>query len=225
MATYRLGGMNCGNCVQKIQNALLGISSAVVTLSPPRLVIDGAQDPGIEVLRQKISAAGNYTIALPARADAIKAWATTYYPLLLIVAFIFVCSFAGGGGLHGWMTNFMAGFFLVFSFFKLLNLKGFAEAFAGYDLLAARSRVYALAYPFIELALGLMFLFRIAETFAVLVAFAIMSFGAVGVIRAVRDNKKIRCACLGTVLNLPMSTLTIVENTGMAAMSLAMLAY
>ena len=32
------------------------------------------------------------------------------------------------------MQHFMAGFFLVFSFFKLLNLKGFAESYIMYDV-------------------------------------------------------------------------------------------
>ncbi len=36
------------------------------------------------------------------------------------------------------MRNFMAGFFIVFSFVKLLNIRAFADAYAGYDLLAAR---------------------------------------------------------------------------------------
>jgi inner membrane protein involved in colicin E2 resistance len=37
-----------------------------------------------------------------------------------------------------WMQYFMSGFFLVFSFFKLLNLKGFAESYVMYDVLAKR---------------------------------------------------------------------------------------
>ena len=34
------------------------------------------------------------------------------------------------------MGHFMGGFFLVFSFFKLLNLSGFADAYRTYDVLA-----------------------------------------------------------------------------------------
>ena len=53
-----------------------------------------------------------------------------------------------------WMRYFMAGFFIVFSFFKFLNLAGFAESYAMYDELAKRVKVYGLVYPFLELFLG-----------------------------------------------------------------------
>ena len=56
------------------------------------------------------------------------------------------------------MSRFMAGFFLVFSFFKLLNLRAFADAYAGYDVVAARWRVWGYDYPFVELALGAAYL-------------------------------------------------------------------
>jgi hypothetical protein len=49
-----------------------------------------------------------------------------------------------------------------------------------------------------------------------------MSFSTLGVIIAVSNRQKIRCACLGAVFNLPMSTVTIVEDVLMAAMALWM---
>ena len=69
-----------------------------------------------------------------------------YQPLLLILAYILGASVLVQIGLHGLqgvdametMRYFMAGFFLVFSFFKLLNINAFAKAYAQYDLLAAR---------------------------------------------------------------------------------------
>ncbi|CAM6000172.1 unnamed protein product [Sphagnum balticum] len=62
-----------------------------------------------------------------------------------------------------WMRHFMAGFFLVFSFFKLLNLKTFADGYAKYDLLAMRWKPYGFIYPFCELALGRFFARRCPE--------------------------------------------------------------
>jgi hypothetical protein len=47
------------------------------------------------------------------------------------------------------MQIFMAGFFLTFSFFKLLNLKGFAESYAMYDVIAKRIPVWGYIYAFI----------------------------------------------------------------------------
>jgi hypothetical protein len=56
-----------------------------------------------------------------------------------------------------WMRHFMAGFFLVFSFFKLLNLKGFAESYVMYDVLAKQIPAWAYLYAFVELGLGIAF--------------------------------------------------------------------
>jgi hypothetical protein len=39
----------------------------------------------------------------------------------------------------------------------------------------------------------------------------------------VLNKKKIQCACLGAVFNLPMSTVTIIEDALMIAMSGAMI--
>jgi len=67
------------------------------------------------------------------------------YPLVLIVAYIAgaVALGAWARGARSWhsvMLDFMAGFFLVFSFFKLLDLRGFADAYQSYDIIARRSR-------------------------------------------------------------------------------------
>ena len=117
----------------------------------------------------------------------------------------------------------MAGFFLVFSFFKLLDLRGFADAYQSYDILARRSRAWALAYPFVELALGIAYLTRWQPVPTNIATLALMLVGSVGVLRAVLDKRAIRCACLGTALNLPMTTVTLVEDLGMAAMAGVML--
>jgi hypothetical protein len=121
------------------------------------------------------------------------------------------------------MTNFMAGFFLVFSAFKFLNLAGFADAYASYDLLAKRWYEWGLIYPFLELALGLAYLFRFAPTLTHVATIALMGFSSLGVIAALREKRVIRCACLGTVLNLPMSTITLVEDLAMVVMATLML--
>jgi hypothetical protein len=122
------------------------------------------------------------------------------------------------------MRYFMAGFFLVFSFFKLLDVAAFADAYAGYDLLARRWRPWGFIYPFVELALGVAYLAHFQPVLTNAVTLVVMGFSAIGVISAVLDKRSIRCACLGTVFQLPMSTVTIIEDVGMvlmAAMALA----
>jgi copper chaperone CopZ len=158
-------------------------------------------------------------------------WFATYRPLLLILVYLLVASVLVQFSKNGWndvlwhetMRYFMAGFFLVFSFFKLLDIKAFADAYAGYDLLAKRWRGWGLIYPFVELALGLAYLANWNPLLTNWVTLIVMGFSAIGVIQAVLDKRSIRCACLGTVFKLPMSTITIIEDVGMAVMAAYML--
>ena len=122
-----------------------------------------------------------------------------------------------------WMTHFMAGFFLVFSFFKLLNLKGFAESYAMYDVVAKKVSAWAYLYAFIELGLGISYLLNYNPLVTNVVAFIVMSLSIIGVLQSVFNKKKIQCACLGAVFNLPMSTVTIIEDGLMILMSVIMI--
>lgn len=232
--TYQIQGMHCQSCVQKITDVLKGLTDGVqVTLNPPRAIVRGDALPDLAALNVAIATAGNYTlkeelVAPQPVATAIieeeqKSWLATYYPLLLIIGLISVVSLKGASGLHEWMLHFMAGFFIVFSFFKLLDLNGFRDAYATYDLLAKRWNGYGYVYPFLELGLGLAFLFHYELLYALYFSIVLMGFSSLGVIQALREKRKIRCACLGTVLNLPMSTITLVEDLGMVGMSVLML--
>jgi uncharacterized membrane protein YphA (DoxX/SURF4 family) len=121
------------------------------------------------------------------------------------------------------MEHFMAGFFLVFSFFKMLNLQGFAETYSTYDIVAKKWNGWGYVYAFIELALGIAFLIGFNPLITNGVTFVVMSLSIIGVLQSVMNKRKIRCACLGAVFNLPMSTVTIIEDALMIAMSFIML--
>jgi hypothetical protein len=165
-------------------------------------------------------------------------WLATYSPLLLIVAYILggsllvqigIGSIGGQLGLGSitadeTMRYFMAGFFLVFSFFKLLDINAFATAYAGYDLLAKRWPTWGLLYPFVELGLGIAYLAHFNPLFTHWATIIVMGFSAIGVIKAVASKTQIQCACLGTVFKLPVSTVTIIEDVGMVAMAAWMIA-
>ena len=78
-------------------------------------------------------------------------------------------------------------------------------------------------YPFIELGLGVAYLLRWELTIINWITLVLMLIGSIGVLQALLKKNAIRCACLGTALNLPMTTVTLVEDLGMAAMAAAML--
>lgn len=187
----------------------------------------------LPVVNKPMSAALNATLSIAKKSDAqstspILNWLTTYRPLLIILAYISGVSLAvqwaqGRFVLDEWMRHFMACFFLVFSFFKLLDVRSFANAYAGYDLLAARWHGWGLAYPFVELALGVAYLLNLYPPAVHIATVLVMGFSSIGVILAVRRKQQIACACLGSVFNLPMSTVTIIEDLAMVAMALWML--
>lgn len=159
-----------------------------------------------------------------------KSWLETYKPILLIFVYItgitLLVEWMQGGFLWmRWMNHFMAGFFLVFSFFKLLNLKGFAESYKMYDIVAIRWSGWGYLYAFTELALGIAFLTGFNPVVTNAVTFVVMTVSIVGVLQAVFNKRKIKCACLGEVFNLPMSTITIIEDLLMIGMSGTMLLY
>lgn len=226
-------GMHCGACVERVTKALMGVpgvESASVTLEPPRAVVRTRGEVAAGALGRAVARAGDYSVVSEAETAAGDGEPRpSLYPLVLIVAYIagtvLVAGLARAGwawpGWRGVMLDFMGGFFLVFSFFKLLDLRGFADAYRGYDLVAKAWPAWALAYPFAELALGVAYVARWNLAVVHGATLVLMLIGAAGVLRALMARRAIRCACLGTVLNLPMTTVTLVEDLGMAAMAAA----
>lgn len=122
------------------------------------------------------------------------------------------------------MRHFEGYFFVVFAGFKLLNWRGFVDAYGTYDLLARRSRAYGWAYPLIELALGAGYLLEYRLILVSWITLGLMVIGAVGVARALGRGQQIPCACLGTVFKIPMTWVTFVEDLVMAVMAAGMIA-
>lgn len=237
---YKITGMHCGACVEKIQSALEGVDGVEqveVTLDPPRAKVMMGHHIETDTLNKAVAAKGSYGLAeLEHIHDAGDDGGTEHaeeskeslYPLFLIVGYIAGTVFLIAYATDHWdpmamMRHFMAGFFLVFSFFKLLDPAGFVSAYRGYDLIARRSATYARAYPFIELALGIVYLINVLPIAVNIVTLVLMLVGAAGVLKALLDKRAIRCACLGTALNLPMTKVTLVEDLTMAAMAAVML--
>ncbi len=153
---------------------------------------------------------------------------TNYVPLLTIVGIIILVALVLTSkeqtfNLKQSIAYFMSGFFLIFSGFKMLDLKGFAQGYSMYDLLAKRVFVYGYIYPFIELLFGLGMIINPFSKSLLTAELVVMSFSGLGVIAEMAKKRKIQCVCLGTVIKVPLTSVTLVEDFGMAFLALLML--
>ena len=89
-----------------------------------------------------------------------------------------------------------------------------------YDPLAKNLPIYGWVYPFIETALGLMFLFKIEIYLAIFLTVIFLSITTVGVVKVLSNKEEVQCACLGTALKLPMTKATFIENSVMIIMAM-----
>lgn len=150
-----------------------------------------------------------------------------YWPLVVLITISVLGAYAASVGVNatsmGFMHYFMGIFLIIFAMLKLFHPAGFADGFQMYDVLAQRARAYAYVYPYIELGLGLAYLSFFAPVFTYLATIIVFGFGAFGVVRALRDGLDINCPCMGTILSVPLSTVTLSEDVAMIAMAVVML--
>lgn len=211
--------------------SLADLNTKLATLGDYHLsedAIPNVTEAVIPITAAPVVKTSNQTLNAKPMENTNPAWYLTYKPILLIFGYLLLGAFAiqapwNTFDVDAFMRHIMAGFFLVFSFFKLLNLKAFANSYAMYDLLAMALPAYGMVYPFLELGLGFAYLMNIYPSYVNWVTLILMAFSSLGVIKAVMSKQKVRCACLGSVFNLPMSTITIIEDLLMVVMAAWML--
>ena len=233
--TLTVTGMTCEACEYKIQHlfsGITGVKSATPNRTENSVVVEMTKHIPLANFQEVLKPFTKYSVSeneIPSKALPVgeglggASWFETYKPILLIFTYITAVSLIASTPHRGAGGLFMAGFFLVFSFFKLLNLKGFAESYAMYDIVAKKIPIWGYIYAFIELGLGIAFLTNYNPFLTNIITLVVMSISIIGVLQSVLNKKQIQCACLGAVFNLPMSTVTIVEDALMIAMSAAML--
>lgn len=230
---YQLTGMTCGSCEAKVKTALLDVkevTAATVSKEENTAVIESKRPISLEKLQQSLSTLGDkYKIAAQEETEVEQttSWFSTYKPILLIFTYLFSATLLvelsnGNIDILRWMRHFMAGFFLTFSFFKLLNLEGFKNSYLMYDVIARRFPNWGYVYAFMELILGIAYLTNFNPLLTNITTTIIMSISIIGVLQTVLNKQSIQCACLGDVFNLPMSEVTIIEDGLMIMMSLSM---
>ncbi len=238
---YVITGMTCDNCVAtvtKILSGVPGVTAVRIQRETPQASIDMSQHIPLTTFQKALSTHPKYQISEVTDGkpkslheepeEEKRSFFDTYKPILLVFAFILGVTFlneytAGEFILMRWMQYFMAGFFLVFSFFKLLDIPSFAASYSSYDVIAKKWFGWGFVYPFVELTLGILFLLNMYPLATNIVTFVVMGISSIGVLQSIMAKRKIKCACLGAVFNLPMSTITLLEDFLMIGMSAVMI--
>lgn len=219
---FIIEGMTCDNCKKKVSASLVsieGVAHAVVDrenglaqLQADRIVT--------KVELEKALGAKYAIVSKVVNQPSTKL--KELYPLFLILSYVIAGSVylsLSPFELDEFMLNYMALFLIVFSFFKFLDYRGFPRSFANYDPLARQVPIYGKIYPFIETLLGVAFLLRYQLDAALWITVVLLSITTIGVIQSLVNNRQIECACLGTVLKLPMTEATLIENSLMLLMA------
>lgn len=197
--------MTCNGCVAKAKSQFLKLSDVIdadVKLDAPQATITMQKHIPLTILQGALNKAGNYKItetktethSMP-MGEGEASWFNIYKPILLIGAYILAITLlveAGNVGFvwHHWMQNFMAAFFLVFSFFKMLDLRGFADSYSTYDIIAKQWRSWGIVYAFIELGLGVAYLLRLFPLLTNGVTFVVMSISIIWCFAKCTKQKK-----------------------------------
>jgi len=238
--TYIISGMTCDSCKSTILqnlNELQEIETVEVDRDKGEAIIFMTNNIEISKLQNALPSKflisekeiDNFSVSSnksTLEIDQEQSKLQQLKPLLIILTYISVASILMN--YKNWnsseaMLDFMGLFYIVFSFFKMLDLKGFPESFRMYDPLAKRLPIYGRIYPFIETGLGLMLLMRYEVKIALIITLFVLGVTTIGVTKTLLDKKSIRCACLGTVLKLPMTEATFIENIIMIVMAISML--
>ncbi|MBF89030.1 MAG: heavy metal transporter [Candidatus Marinimicrobia bacterium] len=226
--TYHIDGMTCSGCVETVEKSLRdfeGIDDVKVSLEKNKVSIKSNRNITINELQNLLPqkyTVNEYFEKKKHIKNKEKTKIKELWPLILSFIYVLISTILinyGSLAPKKMMSDFMGLFFIFFSFFKLLDIRGFSHSFSMYDMLAKRISFYGLIYPFIEIILGIMFLFQLYIFYALLITIVILLSTIIGVIQTLLSKESIRCACLGTVLNLPMTEATLIENSIMLIMA------
>jgi hypothetical protein len=228
---FFIHGISCGNCVEKITKLLtqeLNAFNLNFSSNNTQLSFDSTVDTNIRDLNLLLAKIGNYTLDVndnglsPLSENQDQ---SSYKPIYLIFTYLLFINIVicYKGMWMDFMANFMASFFLVFSFFKMLDLKGFADGYSSYDIVAKKFHYYGYVYPFIELGFGIAYILFATNIYLNIAVFFVMLISTIGVVKAKLTKQQFHCVCVGTLLKVPLGSLAIIEGVSMVLMSLLMI--
>jgi len=231
---YKITGMTCDSCKEKVNRALLSISgiiAAEIDREKGLAQISMSEHIQTPLMQTALSTVGEYSISMDLGISMEQTQKKNHFkdlvPLFVIVGsillFSIITTLVTNNNFFFGMRMFMGAFFVIFGTLKVLKLKDFATAYREYDLIAMKSHRYARAYPFIELGLGFLYFTYLLPFLTNILTIIVMGIGALGVYFKLRKKEEIPCACLGTVFKVPMTWVTLIEDLLMVVMAIIMI--
>ena len=229
--TFKISGMTCNGCRSTVENKLSsldGVDNVQVNLTNGEAIVYSKNPISFSLISNSLPSKYKVTSKRDAKDNEIikSSKIKQLKPLFIILSYILITSvllnYKNWNSTNA-MLDFMGLFYIIFSFFKILDIKGFSMSFRMYDPLAKQATIYGSIYPFIEALLGIMFLTRFEVKTALILTIIFLGITTIGVTQTLINNKSIKCACLGTTLNLPMTEATLIENALMIIMAIILI--
>ena len=231
----QISGMTCEGCKLSVEDKLSSLDGVVdvqVDLTRGQAVIYSKNPVSFSLIKEtlppKYDLINKEGVKLDIHNDVTTKVSKIKQlkPLFIILGYILIASILLN--YKNWnssnaMLDFMGLFYIIFSFFKILDIKGFSMSFRMYDPLAKKAPIYGYIYPFIEVLLGMMFLIRFEVNIALILTVIVLGITTIGVTQTLINKRSIKCACLGTTLNLPMTEATFIENALMIIMAFSLI--
>ena len=233
---YHIEGIKCKSCEAKVINILKQYDNNATLLS--KNVAQISPNATLDVINTALQTIGVYRISQQQQSQFtnIIQQIIKFTPLIQVITLITILTILLQmylpipSSTSSIMTDFMGIFFIIFSLFKLINIKQFVISFQNYDYLSQKFKYYALLYPFIELIIGIIYLLyrdsakitvKFPLHFVNTLTAIIMSISSINIYNIVYVEKRnIQCACLGGNTQLPMTYISILENAVMAVMAI-----
>ena len=232
-SVYRVEGMTCQACADTIETGIkasLNVSLAHVSLSEKELRIQSDTVFDINDINNVVSNLGDYRIRdnNPSLFSNMIEYFSSKKPIVIALLLVTISSLAlqvptNTFDIDKWFITYMGLFFMLFSFLKLLNVSGFSMTFKKYDLISKKVPGFSAIYPYIELTLAIAFLTQSLLIYANLFTLFFMTSQSLGVYKSLRNSEQIQCACMGSAISLPLSSLTLIENIIMICMATYMI--
>src|SRR6056300_447529 len=200
----QISGMTCEGCKSSVEDklgSLDGVDNVKVDLARGQAVIYSKNPVSLSLIKETLPP--KYILIneedfnldthgdLAIRESKIK----QLKPLFIILVYIFIASILLN--YKNWnssnaMLDFMGLFYIIFSFFKILDIKGFSMSFRMYDPLAKQAPIYGYIYPFIEVLLGMMFLIRFEVNIALILTVIVLGITTIGVTQTLINKRSIK---------------------------------